>query len=584
MPERSNIIIFKRLSIEQRIVSATFAVIVLVGIAIIVGESGTSDYELAVLNLGPFAIHVPWLRWDHWHISEGYLGLIAAFILFLSSQVFGARARLRIAGALSAVTLVSGIVAIGFVPAIRPQAHDIRDQMLYYLGAKYYDEIGYEALTGCIIQAARENGVRPPPRFRDQSTNAILDTARYLASAPACRDRFSPEKWGAFSRDVLVFASGITKWTPYQWELTLSDHGFNGSPVLRRIISTTAVVFPATHRGLSLYGLLNLFAVFIALYAILFRVGWREALVTALLMFVYSGDGLVFLMSIPRYFWLSAILTGVALLYRGGRVAVPLAGALLILSAGIKVFPGAWLVGPSLLAAGEIRRNRSLKGGGARLLMGAAAAAVILFVWTIADAHHLANWTEFIDRMRLNANRATTGCVGFFFNFVRPLPEPNGHLGPMVMAMRNPLLGPVTMLHVVRALQVLLTIAVLRASWRLGLPRAAMLTGFGLMFLWTKPMGYYYAGFLGLPLLFPYGQDRNAFLFASLWLVLTAAVTKMVCHRVDSAVLYTLIISSSLTVFLLGALCRLEIEYRRGRTKSRQSEPSAEPRAPEHEK
>jgi hypothetical protein len=527
--------------------------------AVIFGESGAHYFELQILNLGPFALKLPWLTWIHMREGEGCLGLVAAVLVVLSVFVSGRRAELAAATILSVTTLVAGVLTISALAPLRPQAHDLRDQFLYYLGAKYYDEVGYEDLNRCLLEAAKDLDLPLPDIYRDSATNAIVNTRASLASAAPCRERFSEARWASLESDLVGFTPGLFAWQG-QWQKVFLDYGFNGTPVLRRLISAAAVVFPATHRGLTLVGLLNLAAVFIGLFSVLAWVGWRESLVCALLLFVYAGDSFVHLMSIPRYFWYASILTGVSLLHRGGKWAGPAAGALLAFSAGLKAFPATWMVGPVLLAAAELVRRK--RGDSVRVVLGAAAAAAVLLLWTVADAHHFANWTEFANRMSLNGNRATTGCIGFAFDFLRPIPGPDLNLQPMLRTLDAPLLGPITLHHLQWALQVLLTLAIGRACLLLDRARASMLGGFGLMFVWFVPVSYYYAGFLGLPLLFPLSRGRVTFAVASAWLLVSAGISGLMFERVHEALLYTLFLSTSFTIFLVGALAVLEIEHR----------------------
>ena len=546
---------------EKKTVIVALIAMTIFAAIVILGESGAPPFELYTIHLGPLTLSTRGHGWVYMREGEGVLGFLAAAFL-IGSVVFKRRLRTAAFTLLCVTTAAAGILSIFSVAALRPQAHDSRDQLLYYLGSKYYDEIGYNVLARCIIEAAWETGVPPPPIYRDQATNAVIDSRRSIAMSEPCRKRFSEKRWEEFKTDVSGFTPALTAWQG-QWQKTLCDHGFNGTPVVRRLIAATAKIFPATRRGLTLYAFLNLAAVMLALLAVLKWVGARESAVCALLIFVYAGDSFIHLWSIPRYFWLSSILVGVSLLYRGGKWAVPVAGAFLMFSAGLKVFPAAWLAGPALLTAVElIRRNR---GDGFRMMTGAAVAGVVLFAWTVSDAHHLDNWFEFIDRIQQNGNRATTGCIGFAFNFLRPLPGPDLDLRPMQAAIHIPRLGPFTLHHFQLLLQVLLSAAVLRACLRIDYARAAVLSGFGLVFLWTVPVSYYYAGFLGLPLLFPHARNRVLFTVSSVLLLLMAAVSGMLFERVIEPILYTAFLSSGFTVFLCFALIALEIERRRAR-------------------
>ncbi len=550
--------------LEVRMAALALALIVAFSVIVILGESAASHFELYTLHLGPLVLHLPWHSWVNMREGEGILGLISALLIL--ACVFIPKRRIRIAAAalLAAVTAASGVLAVGSLATLRPQAHDARDQLLYYLGAKYFDETGYKRLTRCIIEAGQEAGFEPPRIYRDQATNAVIDTRRSLALSKPCKNRFSEKRWEELKQDIGGFAPALLAWQG-QWEKTLSDHGFNGTPVFRSLISATARVFPATHRGLTFYTFLNLGAIMAGFFSILLWVGWRESLVSALLFFVYAGDSAIHMWSVPRYFWISSILIAVSLLNRGGRRALPIAGALLAFSAGLQLFPLTWSVGPLALAAAELIRRK--RGDAFRMMLGAAAAGLLLFLWTVADAHHFGNWVEFVERMQLNGNRATTGCIGFAFDFLRPIPGPDLDLRPMLAALDAPLLGFITLHHIQWLSQVLLSLAVLRACLRIDLARASMLSGFGLVFIWFVPVSYYYTGFLGLPLLFPHFRGKVRFAVFSGWLLFSAGLSGMMFERVIEPILYTLFLSLSFTGVLLFALVAFELEHRKNRLK-----------------
>jgi hypothetical protein len=551
--------------LEGRIAAVAFISIIIFAVIVIVGEASASHFELYTLHLGPFTIPVPWHSWIYMREGLGIIGFVSVGLVAASVFIPRRRVAIAVAGLLAVTTFAAGALAIGSLAALRPQAHDARDQLLYLLGSKYYDETGYKDLHRCIIEAAGETGVEPPTIYRDQATNAVIDARRSLELSKPCRDQFSEKRWEELKSDLGGFTPALVAWRG-QWEATLLDFGFNGTPVLRRFISATSAVFPATHQGLTYYAFLNLAAVMIGLFSVLTWVGWRESLVCALLLFVYAGDSFIHMWSIPRYFWLASILTAVSLMNRGGnKWAWPIAGGLLALSAGLKLFPAVWSVGPALLAGMELLQRK--RGDGIRMMIGAAITAAVLFVWSVSDAHHLSNWTEFIERIRMNGNRATTGCIGLIFDFLRPIPGPDLDLRPMQRALDAKLLGPITLHHIQWLVQILLSFAVVRACLRIDYARAAMLSGFGLMFIWFVPVSYYYAGFLGLPLLFPHYRGKVMFAVSSVWLLFSAGMSGMMFERVIEPKLYTLFLSSSFTGYLIVSLLALEIEHRRKKSK-----------------
>ena len=100
----------------------------------------------------------------------------------------------------------------------------------YYLGAKYYEELQHTRLYACVAVAEAEAGVPDvESRFlRDLETNRAIPARTVLADPEACKRRFEPARWEAFSRDVAWFRD---KPTPRRWRLMQTDHGYNATPV-----------------------------------------------------------------------------------------------------------------------------------------------------------------------------------------------------------------------------------------------------------------------------------------------------------------------------------------------------------------
>ena len=107
--------------------------------------------------------------------------------------------------------------------------HD-HDVFHYFIGAKYFPELGYRDLYACAAVAEAESGFPQRVRLRaqrDLTTNRIEPGAHALAQGAACPDRFGAPRWAAFRHDVAYFANART--VP-EWHRVLKDHGFNATP------------------------------------------------------------------------------------------------------------------------------------------------------------------------------------------------------------------------------------------------------------------------------------------------------------------------------------------------------------------
>ena len=97
----------------------------------------------------------------------------------------------------------------------------------YYLGSKYFKEVGYKRLYECTAVAEVDNGRRSSiekRQIRDLSVNLIKPTQEtYVLSEPEkCKKHFTPERWEAFRKDIAWFQKNAPG---TYWENMQKDHG-----------------------------------------------------------------------------------------------------------------------------------------------------------------------------------------------------------------------------------------------------------------------------------------------------------------------------------------------------------------------
>jgi hypothetical protein len=103
----------------------------------------------------------------------------------------------------------------------------------YYLGSKYFEEIGYDRLYECaaIAEVDLGHGAKLRKReIRDLRVNLIKPTVdTYIFKEPEiCKKHFSKERWEAFKKDV-AWIEKVSRGT--YWENMVKDHGYNPPPV-----------------------------------------------------------------------------------------------------------------------------------------------------------------------------------------------------------------------------------------------------------------------------------------------------------------------------------------------------------------
>jgi hypothetical protein len=235
------------------------------------------------------------------------------------------------------------------------------DGFHYFVGAKYFRELGYTEIYACTLAADLDAGVDPlagsaPHRIRDLRTNDLVRVEDALPSAAACRARFTPERWRAFGDDVAWFR-GLG--TPSEWATIRADHGFNGSPVWLIAGSWLTNAVPSAAEGFGALARIDYGLLLATWIGVTLAFGWRVACIAAVFwgtngfaVFDWTGG------SVLRQDWLAALVLGLASLRRQ-RFA--LAGALLTTSTLLRIFPGLVVAAVAGKAALDALRARPLR-------------------------------------------------------------------------------------------------------------------------------------------------------------------------------------------------------------------------------
>src|SRR5262249_43781758 len=210
------------------------------------------------------------------------------------------------------------------------------DAYHYYVGAKYFRELGYTGLYRCTAIADAEDGLLEDVRrrqVRDLETNMLRGTQEILAEPEKCKRNFSEERWLAFKHDIDFFRSRAPG---RLWADIQVDHGYNPTPVWGILGTTLASTGPASTSQLRVLALLDPLLLLV-MWACVGRVfGWRAMCVALLYWgtnyparFMWVGGAYL------RQDWLAAMTIGLCLLRRGRMAS---AGFMLTLSALLRVF------------------------------------------------------------------------------------------------------------------------------------------------------------------------------------------------------------------------------------------------------
>ena len=302
-----------------------------------------------------------------------------------------ARWRRRVGVALGAASVAAYFA--GAVYSFRGLVH-VWDQYHYFMGARYFRELGYDGLYRCTAVAQDELGrvaytgldgrpaeadlraeVRAPgARIRNLGRdNLLVPTATALADPEACRARFTPARWAAFRADVGVFR---TLAGPDSWAQMQRDHGYNPPPLWTLTGGALASLRPASLGWLQALAALDAALILGSFAALWWAFGWRVAAVGAVFWgsqaystFYWTGGAFL------RHDWFFLLALS-ACLARKRRFG--LAGASLAAASLLRVFPVLVAAGWAVQAGAQLVRTGRLAPSHRRLLLGGVAAAAVL--------------------------------------------------------------------------------------------------------------------------------------------------------------------------------------------------------------
>lgn len=291
----------------------------------------------------------------------------------------------------------------------------------YYVGTKYFPEVGYAGLYDAAVVADLEDdpaGHAATQGIRSLTTYAIVPRQSVWDRQDAITARFTPARWSAFKEDIAFFrAADGPLWTMGE---SLHDHGYNGTPLVTAILGGLArqpFLGPAGFVHLTAWldiVLLVLAAVLVeralgAMTGPLFLFLW---FVNPLNDYGYTGGAYLRTLHVLALVW---AFTAFA---RGRR---PLSGVGFGIAAVLRVFPVLFLAGALLQAIVAPARRRLLRER-APLFAVAAATALLLVgataILPIAGGGRA--WVEFAAKMTLHRERLSPNVVGladlFFYD------------------------------------------------------------------------------------------------------------------------------------------------------------------------
>ena len=400
------------------------------------------------------------------------------------------------------VLALMGVAGAGFWAQSHKHAKELgnEDQLYvwglyhYYLGAKYFDELGYTHLYEQSLVADAEGA----GRLNAVQTVRDLETYRFVGAEQVRQgvrlDTWTDERWEEFKADLAF----ITKLRGRgYWQGPLRDRGYNPSPAWHAVGGSVAKLLsirsPAPQTVVVLLDVLLVLAAFaVSVWAF----GWaRSALVLAAFYLWFGNPDRMFGQMFVQD-WFAATWAGVALWRRG---KARLSGALLGYAAMVRVFPVLLLAGPVVHCAATLVKERRLPREQRRLLAAAGAAMLLLFlVGGFSSNQGFGMWASFAGNIGHHSQEHAFGSkrLGlqhlFGLDWSGGLSRPAAKIDNRRNMRRNAVL--------LRATQVLLAALVVVALLRSD-RRDALLLGATLVFVGTVASRYYRAIFVLLLLM-----------------------------------------------------------------------------------
>lgn len=250
------------------------------------------------------------------------------------------------------------------------------DTYHYYVGSKYFPELGYERLYHCTLVAASEDDPESIGEVRyvtDLRTNQRMRSSTLTADPQGCKKHFTPQRWEDFRRDMEVFRELRY---PARWDRIFRDHGYNASPVWNALGQTLANTGPASKSQVLALALLDPAFLLAMLAMVAWAFGWRVALVAAIFLgtdipgrFLWTGG------SFLRHDWLFWLVGSLCLLKKDYPF---IAGAFIAYATLLRLFPGLAVAGPALALVAIYLRDKRIDRGLLRYFAGGIAATVVL--------------------------------------------------------------------------------------------------------------------------------------------------------------------------------------------------------------
>jgi hypothetical protein len=244
----------------------------------------------------------------------------------------------------------------------------------YYLGSKYYAELGHDGLYAAALMAdddwRRKTASASPEerarmqrvgnfhhirRARDMETYEVVPREQLVRGFD--RNRFSPERFEEFGRDTRALRSQLNAKT---WSGVFCDLGYNPSPAWAVLGTPFAHWVPLDPFGFVLIATSDLVALVLAFASLWWAFGASVALCALLWLTTIPFNSNLLVGGFLHYDWLASCALGLALYHRGRP---KLAGVCMSWAVMTRLFPVLLVapIGIAFIGSWARGRNRSMR-------------------------------------------------------------------------------------------------------------------------------------------------------------------------------------------------------------------------------
>jgi hypothetical protein len=248
----------------------------------------------------------------------------------------------------------------------------------YYLGAKYFEELGYYELYNAVIaaDAEQDNALAGLPFYTDLKTYQNTQRETVLKNIDRVKNLFLKKRWNAFKHDVSFFKKATGMPRSRALFFLLMDHGYNASPASTFILNILTNIIPVTQ--MRLLAVLDVLLV-VTMIVLVFRTfGFDMGGLFSIYFFVNILNDQGYISgSLLRYDWLFYIVVAVCLLEKGRYAS---SSFFLTLSAMMKVFPAVLFYGIGVTIFQKVKTTRTVDKKYIRFILTAGVTGLVLFL------------------------------------------------------------------------------------------------------------------------------------------------------------------------------------------------------------